>query len=92
MKQLNPPGGLARVSRARPITASWTAYAGHTMYVGIVDNKWHGPQLNATDALTDAAGFPTVEACRAALQAEGFDARPGGYLRIGAINREESRQ
>ncbi len=92
MTQLNPPGGLARVSRARPIAASWTAYAGHTMYVGIVDNKWHGPQLIATDALSDAAGFQTVEACRAALAAKGFDARPGGYLMIGAINREESRQ
>lgn len=80
-----PSLALARVCPERPIVASWIAYAGHTMYVGVVYSKGRDLQLNATNQKADAAGFPSVEACIAALEERGWNVREADYLRIGPL-------
>ncbi|ELQ8316852.1 hypothetical protein R2571_005738 [Pseudomonas aeruginosa] len=63
---------IERVSGSRPYVASWQAYGGHTMYVGVFPSTACGQVLLATERSSEAAGFATPEACAAAIMAAGF--------------------
>ena len=63
---------IERVSGQRPYVASWQAYGGHMMYVGVFPSHVCGQVLLATAESSEAAGFVSGEACAAALMAFGF--------------------
>lgn len=63
---------IERVSGQRPYVASWQAYGGHMMYVGVFTSNVCGQVLLATAESSEAAWFVSGEACAAALMAFGF--------------------
>lgn len=74
-----------RVSPSQSYVASWTAYGGHTMFVGAIPSPHGGNVLLATDVASDAAGFETPESCAAAMLVHGYTAESFAYLEIGPM-------
>lgn len=79
------PTNYQRVSPACPYVASWTAYGGHTMFVGAIQSAHGGTVLLATDVPSDAAGFDSPESCKAALLAHGYSAECFDWMNIGLM-------
>lgn len=74
-----------RVTSDKPYVASWTAYGGHTMFVGAIQSSHGGTVLLATDVASDAAGFDSPDSCIAAMLAHGYTAESFSYLQIGPM-------
>lgn len=77
---------IARVSGERPYVASWKAYGGHTMFVGVFPSNHGDDVLLATDKSWEAAGFVTPEACAAAIMAVGFKVDGETWVDIGPMS------
>lgn len=76
---------IERVSGQRPYVASWQAYGGHMMYVGVFTSQACGQVLLATADSSEAAGFASGEACAAALMANGFQLDGATWINIAPV-------
>ncbi|WBM10948.1 hypothetical protein M1V28_31580 (plasmid) [Pseudomonas aeruginosa] len=74
-----------RVTPDRPYVASWTAFGGHSMFVGAIQSSHGGTVLLATNVASDAAGFDSPESCAAAMLAHGYTEESFAYLAIGPM-------